>query len=310
MSKSQSVTWRRPIGEPYRIPVAITTLMHAIGLALASGALAAATFLLFRSWSGGFELPLSGLVVLAAWTSLYAIVAASRIPAIIDRGVPADVCRSVTIDCLGTASLIALAVVVWLDASHLYLAVAVSFTGLVAESAWYARRFRVSPRPVGEGTLAGGESGGPNEAVHDRACDLDVAVGEAGDEPSLDVSDEEVGGEEEVEGEEEGCDGLIGESVERRVTREVLPEGGVRLHGLIRGTLDVGRRVCPIHLEFCPPFVDNPAITAYILQGEHVEVRLTQAANFGVRWEWQRPASASRESQEVVMFFEAIGDAG
>ncbi len=280
MSENQ-VAWNSPLRwRTLRLP---PLLIRAVASSLVAALLLLGLFLLVRSWNGSFARPFGGRTVLIAWTLSLVVVLAARLMRVLDA-TGAAARWDWGIDLAGSASLAAMALAMTGNSATSYAPALVWLSGLALEASWYAQRGRMAG--LVEVSLA----------VDQRVGDVEPSPHDVDDsrEPELTESDAE-----------EPEAPLLAEHVERQLTREVSPQGEVRVHGLVRGQLETGQRVRPVHVEFCPPFSGDPEVTAYILEGAGIEVRLTQAACFGARWEWYRLASESHAPVEVVMFFEA-----
>ncbi len=280
MSENQ-VAWNTPLRcRTLRLP---PLLIRAVASSVVAALLLLGLFLLTRRWNGSLESPFGGRTVLIAWTLSLVVVLAARLMRVFDTtGVGAR--WDWGIDLAGSASLAAMASAMTGNSATSYAPALVWLSGLAIEASWYAHRGRM----IGLVEVS--------SAVDQRAAEVEPSRHEVGEPREPDVAKSDT---------EEAEAPLLAEHVERQLTREVSPQGEVRVHGLVRGQLETGQRVRPVHVEFCPPFAGDPEVTAYILEGAGTEVRLTQAACFGARWEWYRSASESHAPVEVVMFFEA-----
>jgi hypothetical protein len=86
-------------------------------------------------------------------------------------------------------------------------------------------------------------------------------------------------------------------------------DSGESLHGLLRVEFPRGERTQFVHIPFCPPFTQAPAVHAAQVAGPTVEVKVAQAESFGVRIEVKRK-EADREPRSVVLEIEATAPAG
>lgn len=76
------------------------------------------------------------------------------------------------------------------------------------------------------------------------------------------------------------------------------------IHALVQAEIAANDHLAVVHLSFCPPLAARPKLSAYALNAEDAEVRITQAETFGTRLEVRLPAT--KETSRALMI-EVLG---
>ena len=271
-------------------PELASVLARSISWALVAGvALVALVLLGSLAWSGR-EWSFSSASVLGVGGLALSCIVGSRLVRILAARFTSLGESARMADYSGSFVLLGTTVLLYVVANSTAAPAFVALLVLLEESSWYALRWRIL-RPI------------PSPA---RLLGTALPVKEAASSATDQISGDDWEAVDDLE-EMEPEASLLPAGVQRQWTRELLEDGRVKLHGLVRGRMDAGERVQAVHVEFCPPYAADPTVTAYVVEGGGVDVRVTQAACFGARWEWHRSASAAREATEVITYFEAIG---
>ena len=272
------------------LPDLVRVLARWTSWALVTGVALMALVLLARLAGSAWERSFSSASVLGIGGMALCCVVGSRLVRVLTANLTGNGEYDRTADLGGSVVLLGTTVLLFAMARSAPVAALVALVALVEESSWYVLRRRIlrptaSPaRPL-------------STALPVEDTDVSAADPISGDDW------EAVENLEEMETEAP----LLPDGVQRQWTRELLEDGRVKLHGLVRGRMEAGERVQVVHVEFCPPYAADPTVTAYVVEGAGIDVRVTQAACFGARWEWHRSASAAQEATEVITYFEAIG---
>ena len=272
------------------LPELVRVLARWTSWALVAGVALMALVLLARLAGSAWERSFSSASALGIGGIALCCVVGSRLVRVLAANLTGSDRYNRAADLGGSIVLLWTTILLFAMARSAGIAALVALLALVEESSWYVLRRRIlrptaSPaRPLG------------------TALPVEETTASAAD-PISDDDWEAVENLEEMETEAP----LLRDGVQRQWTRELLEDGRVKLHGLVRGRLEGGERVQAVHIEFCPPYAADPTVTAYVVEGAGVDVRVTQAACFGARWEWHRPASAAQQATEVITYFEAIG---
>ncbi len=271
-------------------PELASVLARSISWALVAGVALVALVLLGSLAYSGREWSFSSASVLGVGGLALSCIVGSRLVRILAARFTSLGESTRMADYSGSFVLLGTTVLLYVLANSTAAPAFVALLVLLEESSWYVLRQRML-RPT---------------ASPARPLGTPLPVEETAEAATDRVSDdgwETVGEQEEMETEAP----LLPAGVQRQWTRELLEDGRVKLHGLVRGRMEAGERVQAVHVEFCPPYAADPTVTAYVVEGAGVDVRVTQAACFGARWEWHRSASAAQEATEVITYFEAIG---
>ena len=271
-------------------PQLVRVLARWTSWALVGGVALVALVLLARLAGSAWGRSFSSASVLGTGSMALCCVVGSRLVRVLAANLTGDGEYDRAADLGGSIVLLGTTILLFAMARSVGTAALVALLVLVEESSWYVLRQRML-RPVASPAR-------PLSTV----LPVEETTASATDQISGDDW-EAVDDLEEMETEAP----LLPAGVQRQWTRELLEDGRVKLHGLVRGRLEAGERVQAVHVEFCPPYAADPTVTAYVVEGAGVDVRVTQAACFGARWEWHRSASAAQEATEVITYFEAIG---
>jgi hypothetical protein len=91
----------------------------------------------------------------------------------------------------------------------------------------------------------------------------------------------------------------------QQLTR-VREEGRESIHAVLLAEIPPGDRQTAIHVAFCPPLEQKPALTAHALDADDADVRITQAETFGARIELRLTTVAAERRTALI---ELLGSA-
>ncbi|MGE0608500.1 MAG: hypothetical protein AB7O62_15500 [Pirellulales bacterium] len=92
-------------------------------------------------------------------------------------------------------------------------------------------------------------------------------------------------------------------SVQQQFVRRTLSDGRESVQGTLRSDHAAGQRTAPLHLAFCPPLRQAPALEARQLDGPPARVRVVQSLPYGAKLEVKLDSAALGPATVRVAFF-------
>jgi hypothetical protein len=80
------------------------------------------------------------------------------------------------------------------------------------------------------------------------------------------------------------------------------------IHALVKADVAAHDHLAVVHLSFCPPLAAPPQLSAYALNADDAEVRITQAETFGTRLEVRLPAAKETPRALLVEVLGSVTD--
>ena len=88
--------------------------------------------------------------------------------------------------------------------------------------------------------------------------------------------------------------------VYQQITRARLEDGAEILSGLLRGSFAPGERSQSLHVAFCPPLEQVPAVKVVQISGPHASLKTAEARTYGVRLDLRLPEAHSEPVSVIV----------
>jgi hypothetical protein len=95
--------------------------------------------------------------------------------------------------------------------------------------------------------------------------------------------------------------------VVQQLTLRTTTDGGQELSGWLRMNLSTGQRTGTLHVAFCPPFDQPPAVEAEAVAGPDCRIKVDEVMPYGVRLDIKLDAPAENDENVLVSFFAASG---
>jgi hypothetical protein len=80
------------------------------------------------------------------------------------------------------------------------------------------------------------------------------------------------------------------------------------IHAIVKADIAANDHLAVVHLSFCPPLAAPPQLSAYALNADDAEVRITQAETFGTRLEVRLPAAKETPRALLVEVLGSVTD--
>jgi len=80
------------------------------------------------------------------------------------------------------------------------------------------------------------------------------------------------------------------------------------IHAIVQADIAANDHLAVVHLSFCPPLAAPPQLSAYALDADDAEIRITQAETFGTRLEVRLPAAKETPRTLLVEVLGSVTD--
>lgn len=97
------------------------------------------------------------------------------------------------------------------------------------------------------------------------------------------------------------------ENTVMQLIRKKTPEGADHLEAFLRADFQANEKTIPVHLGFCPVFLQSPELEVHQLEGEEVDVKIVQLSPLGLRLDLKRPSSRTRAETVRLCVFATEG---